>query len=186
VDRDGVINVNRDDHVKRWEEFNFLPGAYDGLASLAEMGKRIFVVTNQASVGRGVITEGELQGIHDRMVAEIERHSGSVEAVLACPHRPEDHCGCRKPEPGMLLEAQRQFAIDLGASVFVGDHESDAIAAHRAGCRCILVRSGRPGFDRTDIPGVIARCDDLVSAAAVIRQLATESEGLTSRGTAAL
>jgi D-glycero-D-manno-heptose 1,7-bisphosphate phosphatase len=144
IDRDGVINRNRPDHVKNWAEFEFLPGAVDALVYLARQGWRVVVVTNQALVERGFLSEAELGALHCRMAAEIVSQGGELAAVFSCPHRPEARCACRKPEPGLLLGVAEAFALeDWGDVVFIGDDWSDLQAAENAGCRSLLVLSGR-------------------------------------------
>ena len=167
VDRDGVINVNRPDYVKCWDEFEFLPGALQGLAMLAESGFTIVVVTNQSVVNRGLVSLAELGEIHSRMCAAIRRHGGRIHGVLYCPHRPEQRCPCRKPQPGLLLRAKHQLRLDWETAVLIGDHHTDLEAASRAGCRSILVRSGRPTKAvPTGLPdGCIAVVPDLLAAA---------------------
>jgi len=143
VDRDGVINVNRPDHVKCWSEFAFLPGALDGLALFASHGWRVLVLTNQAVVNRGLLTQAELDALHVRMIEAIETHGGRIAAVLVCPRRPDEGCGCRKPGPGLLLAAESSFGVRLSQTLFIGDHENDLQAAAAAGCSSLLVLSGR-------------------------------------------
>ena len=143
LDRDGVVNRNRDDYVKCWEEFEFLPGSLDALRTLTRRGVRVVVVTNQSAVGRGIISRETLDGIHRRMVAEVEAYGGRIDAVLCCPHAPDDGCRCRKPRPGLLLEATRRFRIDPATSCFVGDSLSDLKAAHAAGIPFVMVLSGK-------------------------------------------
>ena len=143
VDRDGVINANRPGHVRSWSEVEFLPGALDGLALLAEAGFDIVVVTNQAIINRGEALRAAVDAIHANMVDEIERHGGSVRGFQVCPHRPDEGCGCRKPAPGLLLDAADRYGIRLPDAIVIGDHEDDLEAARRAGCASILVMSGR-------------------------------------------
>ena len=143
VDRDGVVNRNRDDYVKCWEEFEFLPGSLAALRALAKRQVRVIVVTNQSAVGRGIISEDELAAIHRRMTAAVEAHGGRIEAVLCCPHAPDDGCHCRKPRPGLLLEAIRRFGVDPSAACFIGDSVSDLKAAQRAGIPFIMVLTGK-------------------------------------------
>lgn len=143
LDRDGVLNRNRSDHVKVWSEFEFLPGALAAVARLTNAGYRVVVVTNQAIVGRGGLSQPELDAIHGRMTTDVERAGGRIAAVLACLHRPEAGCGCRKPAPGLLHAAVNQHAVDLDQAVLIGDHLTDLEAARRAGCPSILVLSGR-------------------------------------------
>ncbi|HLZ09897.1 MAG TPA: HAD family hydrolase, partial [Chloroflexota bacterium] len=138
IDRDGVVNANRDDHVKTWDEFEFLPGALDALAILSRSGWRIVVVTNQAIVNRGKITSVDLENLHQKMAQSIFQNGGKLAAVYACPHRPEENCVCRKPEPGLLLAAADRLGGGLDEAILVGDHLTDLEAARRAGCRSIL------------------------------------------------
>lgn len=143
LDRDGVINENRPDYVKSWSEFEFLPGSLKALAALHRAGYRIVVVTNQSGVGRGLISRETLHDIHARLLATVRQYGGDIEHVLYCPHRPEDDCHCRKPQPGMLLAAANALKIDLRQSFMVGDAFTDIQAGQAAGCRCFLVLTGR-------------------------------------------
>lgn len=143
VDRDGVINRNRGDHVKSWEEFAFLPHAVDALVELTRHGFRIVVLTNQAAINRGITSRETIEEIHSRMIAALEAAGARIEAVFYCPHRPEEGCSCRKPQPGLLFQASEQLGIDLSQSYLIGDALTDIIAGKRAGCRPILVMSGR-------------------------------------------
>lgn len=143
LDRDGVICENRTDHVKSWNEFSFLPGAQDSLAALSQLDLPIIVVTNQAVVGRGVVPAGVVDDIHRRMVSEVGARGGRIDRVVCCPHRPEDGCPCRKPEPGMLLQVAEEMGIDLARSYLVGDAATDMMAGQRVGCRLFMVLTGR-------------------------------------------
>ena len=143
LDRDGVLNVNRPDHVKGWEEFEFLPGVLVALRSLARLPVPIIVVTNQAIVNRGRITAARLADIHARMLAAVAAAGGRIDAIYACPHRPDEGCDCRKPRPGMLLQAAREWSLDLPRSVFVGDALTDLEAALAAGAQPVHVASGQ-------------------------------------------
>lgn len=143
IDRDGVICRNRTDHVKSWEEFVFLPGAKEALARLSRSEFLIVVITNQAIINRGMVPVEVVEDIHRRMVREVEAVGGRIDRVLYCPHRPDENCGCRKPQPGMLLQAAREMGIDLAHSWLIGDALSDMVAARRAGCGRYLVLTGR-------------------------------------------
>lgn len=142
LDRDGVINRNRPDYVKTWSEFQFLPGARAAIAHLTRAGYRIFVVTNQACVGKGLLSEAALGAMHRRMVHEIGQAGGRVEAVLSCTHRAEDRCACRKPAPGLLSQARDLHSVDLARAIFVGDSANDMRAAAAIGMPAMLVCSG--------------------------------------------
>ena len=143
LDRDGVINENRLDHVKNWADFRFIPGACEALARLARAGVRVFVITNQAIINRGTVSRETVDDINQRMVREIERYGGRITAVAYCPHRPEEHCSCRKPRPGLLLSLAHQYDLDLRDAVVIGDAMSDIEAGLAAGCQVILVLTGR-------------------------------------------
>lgn len=142
LDRDGVINRNRRDYVKRWGEFAFLPGARRAIADLTLAGYRIIVITNQACVGKGLISALALEALHQRMLHEIAVAGGRIETILCCPHRSDEHCPCRKPAPGMLLQARDEYGVDLRRAVVVGDSSTDMHAARAAGVPGILVFSG--------------------------------------------
>lgn len=143
LDRDGVINVNRSDHVKSWDEFMFLPNALIALQKLAASDFRVIVTTNQAAIARGLVAEETVRAIHAQMLAQVERAGGRIDAVYFCPHRPDEKCGCRKPQPGLFVEAARDFEIDLARSFVVGDAFSDVAAALAIGAQPILVMTGR-------------------------------------------
>ena len=162
LDRDGVINVNRDDYVKSWDEFQFLPTVLEALALLASMPALIVIVTNQSAVGRGIIPRVTLDDIHRRMLRIIENNGGRIDAIYVCPHAPWENCPCRKPRPGLLLQAQRDLDIDLPASYLIGDRSTDIQAAQAVGAHTILIPA--PDFPRP-YPSVDLIAPDLLSAA---------------------
>jgi len=143
IDRDGVICRNRKDHVKSWEEFVFLPGVLNALVRLSRSDFLVIVITNQAIVNRGMVPVEVLEDIHRRMVRAVESVGGRIDRVLYCPHRPDENCGCRKPQPGLLLQAAREMGVDLSQSWLIGDALSDMVAARRAGCQRYMVLTGR-------------------------------------------
>lgn len=143
IDRDGVICRNRQDHVKSWNEFVFLPGARAALARLAYSDLAVVIITNQAVINRGIVSMEAVEDIHRRMTRAIQVAGGRVDGVFYCPHRPDEQCGCRKPQPGMLLQAARELDIDLERSYLIGDAWSDMLAGQAVGCRCYMVLTGR-------------------------------------------
>jgi D-glycero-D-manno-heptose 1,7-bisphosphate phosphatase len=144
LDRDGVLIENRDDYVREWSHVTLLPNAIDALTGFHRAGFKIIIVTNQSAVGRGMMTFHEAQKINERLVKTIGEYGGWVDAVFMCPHKPEDTCICRKPQPGLLLQAAREFSIDLPASWMVGDAWTDILAGQAAGVEgSIIVRTGR-------------------------------------------
>lgn len=149
LDRDGVINRKRPegDYVKSWEEFEFLPGALEGIRLLAGAARRLIIVTNQRGIARGRMSEEDLARIHARMLEAIRAAGGRIDAVYYCPHE-EGACECRKPRPGLFLQAQRDFPeIDLARSLVVGDAPSDLEAARRVGARAALIGAAGGGFE---------------------------------------
>jgi len=144
LDRDGVINVRRPDHVTSWEQFEFIPGATEAIVRLAAGGFPVVIVTNQRAVGRGQMQRSTLDGIHARMEAAINAAGGSLAGIYVCPHDPDlEPCACRKPQPGLLLTAARELNLDLGRSVMIGDSHSDIVAGKAAGCQTVWIRDGR-------------------------------------------
>lgn len=162
LDRDGVINENRADHVKSWSEFQFVPGAPEAIAQLAQAGIKTFVVTNQAIVNRGVVSSEALDAINREMVRQIEQSGGRIEDVVYCPHRPEEHCRCRKPAPGLLLTLAQRHGLDLRDSVIIGDALNDVEAGLAAGCTAILVLTGR-GIEQLELARQAGRTGFLVA-----------------------
>jgi histidinol-phosphate phosphatase family protein len=142
LDRDGVINANRPDYVKAWSEFVFLPRALAALRRLASSDFVIVVTTNQSAIARGLAAEATVREIHARMIAEVERAGGRIDAVYYCPHLPEENCACRKPQPGLYLRAARDLDLDLARSLVVGDAFADVAAAAAIGAQPILVLTG--------------------------------------------
>jgi len=141
--RDGVINENRSEYVKSWDEFRFLPGALASLARLARSPFAIVVLSNQSAINRGLVSRSEVDAINGRMVRQVEANAGRIDGVYVCPHRPDEGCSCRKPEPGLLHQAAAELAIDLNSSYVVGDALADMQAGLRARCTPLLVRTGR-------------------------------------------
>ena len=139
LDRDGVINQRvTNGYVTAWDQFRFIDGIDKAVAVMAGLGLPIIVVSNQACISKGLLSESRLEGITRRFVTVLESAGGRVDAVYYCPHKPDDACGCRKPKPGLLEQASRDWRIDLSQSVLVGDSPSDLEAAAAVDCRAIL------------------------------------------------
>jgi len=156
LDRDGVIIENRADHVKSIPEVRFIPGALEALARLAQRECLIVIVTNQAAIGRGLLTRQTADEINAYILEHITAAGGRIDGVYLCPHLPEAACACRKPAPGMLLEATRDLGIDLHASVMIGDALTDIQAAQAVQAQPFLVLTGRgavqaPELSRTGL-----------------------------------
>lgn len=146
VDRDGTLNERppKADYVTRPEDLRWLPGTLDALARLHAAGWRVLVMTNQAGIGRGVMTEDDFRAVTDRMLDDVAAAGGHVTQVYHCPHGWDDGCTCRKPAPGMLVRAQRDHHLDLTRTFVIGDDERDAQAAEAVGAPAALVDDDAP------------------------------------------
>jgi D-glycero-D-manno-heptose 1,7-bisphosphate phosphatase len=150
LDRDGVLTEDVPGYVLRPEQVRLLPGAAEGVRLLHDAGRRVVVVTNQSPVARGLLTEAELQALHERLRELLAAAGGGgLDAIYYCPYHPEGTVPAytrdselRKPAPGMLLQAARDLDLDLAQCYLVGDQETDIRAAHRAGCRAALALAG--------------------------------------------
>ena len=139
LDRDGVINCRRPgDYVLNWSQFMFVPGIQAALKQLAGLDLPMIVISNQAAVGKGLLSPAGLQEITDQMQQALLAEGVSLAAVIYCLHRADEKCDCRKPRPAMLLHAASEFNIDLSQSIFIGDSATDIAAALASGCRPIL------------------------------------------------
>jgi D-glycero-D-manno-heptose 1,7-bisphosphate phosphatase len=145
LDRDGVLNRKpaAGDYVRSWRDWEWVEGSPQALAMLHEAGYRVLIVSNQAGVARGALAPKTLAEIDRRMKQEARLAGGLVEASYYCPHGWDEGCACRKPVPGLLYQAQRDFHLDLTRTVFIGDDERDAQAAEAAGCLYAAVTPAR-------------------------------------------
>jgi len=138
LDRDGVINIDVD-YAHTPEQITFMPGIFDLAREAHASGELIIIITNQSGIGRGYYTEDQFHSLMRWMLGQFERQGAPITAYYHCPHLPDDGCECRKPKPGMLLKAAKEWDIDLRASRFIGDKKSDMEAGKAAGVgKCIL------------------------------------------------
>ena len=144
LDRDGVINEDRDDYVKSWAEYTFYPGALAALQRLHAAGCEVYLVTNQAGVGHGAMSRRALQDILLRLRVTVRRRGGLLHGIAFCPHRRDEGCGCRKPRAGMLRKLAFKYGLDLARSVIVGDSCGDIQCGQAVGCRTILLHTRPP------------------------------------------
>lgn len=143
LDRDGVINEDSDEYIKSPEECTPIPGSLEAIARLNQAGYRVVVATNQSGIARGLFDLDTLHRIHDKLHRRLAVVGGEIEAILFCPHGPEDACGCRKPEPGLLNELAARLQVSLEGVPAVGDSLRDLQAARAVGALPILVRTGK-------------------------------------------
>ena len=173
LDRDGVINRDHA-YVHRWEDFEFMPGAIDAMRQLKQAGYALVVVTNQSGIARGYYTEAQYQTLTTQMQQALAEAGATVDAVYHCPHHPQGavaelatDCDCRKPAPGMILQAARELNLSLADSIMVGDKASDIEAARAAGVgRAYLVASKYPASKTAEVvpDGVYADLAHCVAA----------------------
>lgn len=144
LDRDGVLIENRDDYVRCWEDVVFIPGVLEVLHAKREAPYRFVLVTNQSAIGRGLLSLPDAHEINRRVLSTVTEHGGRIDGLYMCPHAPEAGCNCRKPQPGLLLQAANELSIDLSRSIMIGDALSDLEAGRKAGVRELaLLRTGR-------------------------------------------
>lgn len=186
LDRDGTLN-REVDYLRRVEDLVLLPGVVTALESLQRAGYALVVVTNQSGVARGLLTEQTLGRIHARLAEELANSGVELLDILWCPHHPDlpegaphGACSCRKPAPGMLLEAASRHGLDLANSWTVGDGERDAAAGLAAGTHAALVATGKtPAGASPSIRGItVPLFADLEAFAAhVLASSGTEGSG---------
>ncbi|MCM8773982.1 MAG: HAD family hydrolase [Candidatus Omnitrophica bacterium] len=145
LDRDGVINEYPGDmrYVTSWQEFKFISGSIEAVRNFKAHNFRVFVVSNQAGVSKGVYSKEALDEITLRMLETFRRQGADIDGVYYCTHREEENCDCRKPKIGLLKLALSRFEVMPRSCFFIGDSMRDIKAAHNFGCKSILVLSGQ-------------------------------------------
>jgi D-glycero-D-manno-heptose 1,7-bisphosphate phosphatase len=171
LDRDGVINRSAPDggYVTRWEDFHILPGVPEAIALLNTANFLVVVATNQRCVAKDLLSLSGLEQLHANLRTTLEPAGARLDAIYFCPHDIFPPCTCRKPLPGMLLDAAKEHHIELSSSWMIGDSASDIEAGKRAGCKTILINQLTELVDPT--PDLYA--DSLLSAAHKILAIAS-------------
>jgi len=153
LDRDGTI-IRQVELMHKVSQLKLLPGASDAIRLLNEKGIPVVVVTNQPVVARGIASEQDVEHLHQELNRRLQRRGAHIDAFYFCPHHPNatlekyrTRCSCRKPEPGMILQAALEHGIKLSQSVMIGDTTQDVLTGRQAGTRTILVRTGHGGRD---------------------------------------
>jgi D-glycero-D-manno-heptose 1,7-bisphosphate phosphatase len=177
VDRDGVINEPVwDSRTESYEspyrtaDVELVPNAPEGLKRLSDAGYKLVLVSNQPAAAKGQVTFDDLAAVHERVVNALRMQGVELDGVYYCHHHPDytGPCDCRKPAPGLLLEAARDLALELRASWMIGDADTDVTAAHAAGARAVLVEHPRTAHRRTQAATPDEIAPDLAAAAALI------------------
>ena len=171
VDRDGTI-MHDADYCSDPKQVQVFPGVPGALRRLKSKGFKLIIITNQSGIGRGFFSVDQYRAVE----AEVLRQLGDnlIDATYFCPDVPGQHSTCRKPAPGMILQATREHQIDLSRSFFIGDKEIDAECGRNAGVRTIRVQTGFDRYTSGSIADWVA--PDLVEAAKIILDLANENE----------
>ncbi|MGR9107052.1 MAG: D-glycero-beta-D-manno-heptose 1,7-bisphosphate 7-phosphatase [Gammaproteobacteria bacterium] len=166
LDRDGVINEDSDEYIKNPDEWQPIPGSLEAIADLCRAGYRIVVITNQSGLSRGFLKPDTLEAIHEKMHHHVEECGGKIEAVYVCPHAPNDHCECRKPEPGLLKRFASDYRVSLDHIPFIGDSYRDIQAGRAAGANPMLVKTGNGRITLAEHPEIdVPVFEDLYDAA---------------------
>ena len=143
LDRDGVINQERKDYVKKLDEFRILDKTSDAINIIKNRGFLVIIITNQSAISRKLLSVETLNKIHEKLQSYLEKYGTSFDGVYFCPHIPSENCECRKPKPGLIVQAVTDFQIDLSQSYMIGNSETDVQAATNAGCKGILLKENQ-------------------------------------------
>ncbi len=166
LDRDGVINIDSDQYIKSAEEWQPIPGSLEAIALLNQMGYKAVVVTNQSGLARGLFDLTALNEMHAKMHRLLAEKGGEISAIYVCPHLPEDHCSCRKPNPGLLVRFSQETQTPLTGLYFIGDSWKDAQTAQAVDAKPLLVKTGKGLITLANYPeSNIPNFEDLYAAA---------------------
>jgi len=170
LDRDGTIVIDRH-YLGDPQGLEFLPGAVAGVRKLHAMGCRLFVITNQSGVGRGLLTLEQVERVNRGLESMMETIGAPLTATYFCPHAPDADCECRKPSTSLLLQAAREHGFDPGQSIVIGDKASDIELGKRVGALTILIEGEHTDAARSSNPDVMVK--DLDAAATLIMRRST-------------
>ena len=170
LDRDGVINLDSDQFIKKPEEWKPIPGSLEAIARLNESGWRVIVASNQSGVGRGLFDMDTLNAINEKMTKALGQVGGRLDAIFFCPHTADSTCDCRKPKPGMFLQIAERFNAEMKGVPVVGDSLRDLQAGVAVGCRPYLVLTGKGSKTKSD-PDLPEGTQIFPDLAAVVAQL---------------
>lgn len=165
IDRDGTINQRppRGEYVTSWAEFKWIKDSIEAMSALAAAGFQFIVISNQAGIARGMMTSETVLAINERMTAELRSQGIEILDIFVCPHAWDEGCECRKPAPGMLLQASRKHLLRLDRTFFIGDDPRDRLAAENAGCASIIIGCEDGSKDNVRV-GMSMSCPTLSAA----------------------
>ena len=143
LDRDGVINQERKDYVKKLDEFYILENVSNAINIIKNHGFLVIIITNQSAINRKLLSVEMLNKIHEKLQIYLKKHNTSFDKIYFCPHTPSENCECRKPKPGLIIQAINDFNIDVSQSFMIGDSKTDIKAAKSAGCKGILLKKNQ-------------------------------------------
>ena len=171
LDRDGVV-IEQVHYLSDPAQVALIPGAAAAIRAIREHGDLAVVITNQSGVGRGYFTMADVDAVHRRMLELLRAEGAELDGIRVCPHAPGENCVCRKPRPGLFLDAARTLDIDLARSVMVGDRRSDLDSGVNAGCALsILVRTGYGAEEEEPCRAAgFPVADDLAAAVRLVRR----------------
>lgn len=176
LDRDGTLNPDSKDYIKNLSDFQLFPFTAQALVILKQLGFKLFVITNQVCIAKGLTSIQDVEDIHTFLINTLAQSGVLLDGIYYCPHHPDDDCDCRKPRTGMVIKAASEYDVDLAQSWFIGDTRKDIETGAAVCCKTILVQTGV--MDTQDAerwnpaPDFIVR--DLLEAARMIQQLDKE------------
>lgn len=148
LDRDGVINLigpNKEDRITNPSEWEAVPNSLEAIVKLKQAGFTVCIATNQSMISKGIVSINMLEAIHSKMQLLLKSMGAIIDDIFVCPHQDLDNCNCRKPKPGLLLEASKKYNINTKKQLipFVGDSDIDLLAAIEGGFLPVLVKTGK-------------------------------------------
>ena len=166
LDRDGVINEDRDDYVKSVDEWVPIAGSIEAIADLSRNGYTVVVATNQSGLSRNLFTLDDLEAMHEKLCGMVESLGGSISGIFYCPHHPDDLCDCRKPKAGLLTAIEESLGCSISGASLVGDSLRDLQAGNKKECQPVLVKTGKGQKTLRENPELDAEIfDDLAAFA---------------------
>ena len=183
LDRDGVINYESPHYIQSDDEWHPIAGSLEAIARLKQSGYTVVVATNQSGIARGYYSENTLKQIHQKMIDLLSVHNATFNHIFYCPHHPNDHCACRKPQPSMLLKACRLFSVPPEKALMIGDRKTDEQAALAAGTAFCYIHETYQSIPR--IPQVATHSSYTSTAQAEYKRNETGTQhnrSLTSNG----